>query len=389
MPTVSTPGPFDGMPFLNDLLKFFVADGPVHWEVARQLAQMSATGGQAEANVDPLQRMRLEELVRVAELHVSDTTGLPTSLGSGVLKVRPVNRSEWASLALDDWRPLLEGMATSLGRAGDTAGEGPGEGDPMTGLLGQLGSVMGPMLMSLQIGGLAGHLAQRSLGRYDPPLPRPRTDEVQVVTATVDAFASDWSLPPDDVRLWVLVHEVCFHAVLGRPQVHQRLSRLLQKYAEGFQPDPGALEDKLGDIDPTRPESFQQVLGDPTALLGAVQTPAQRRLLPQIEALTTAMVGYVDHVMDAVGQRLITSYSSLTEALRRRRVEEDEASQFLGRLLGMELGQAQYDRGGAFVKGVLDRAGDEGLGRLWHSEHELPTPAEVDAPGLWLARIDL
>jgi hypothetical protein len=26
---------------------------------------------------------------------------------------------------------------------------------------------------------------------------------------------------------------------------------------------------------------------------------------------------------------------------------------------------------------------------LWVSERELPTPAELDAPGLWLARIDL
>jgi hypothetical protein len=26
---------------------------------------------------------------------------------------------------------------------------------------------------------------------------------------------------------------------------------------------------------------------------------------------------------------------------------------------------------------------------LWRSERELPTPPEVDAPGLWLARIDI
>jgi len=35
------------------------------------------------------------------------------------------------------------------------------------------------------------------------------------------------------------------------------------------------------------------------------------------------------------------------------------------------------------------RAGEEGVRRLWHSERELPTAAELDAPGLWLARIDL
>jgi uncharacterized protein (DUF2342 family) len=41
------------------------------------------------------------------------------------------------------------------------------------------------------------------------------------------------------------------------------------------------------------------------------------------------------------------------------------------------------------VAGVLERAGTEGLRRLWTDEAHLPTPPEVDAPGLWLARIDL
>jgi uncharacterized protein (DUF2342 family) len=70
-------------------------------------------------------------------------------------------------------------------------------------------------------------------------------------------------------------------------------------------------------------------------------------------------------------------------------VQADPSDRFVERLLGLELTQEQYDRGAAFVDGVLERAGPEGLARVWTSERELPTPAEVDAPGLWLARIDL
>jgi uncharacterized protein (DUF2342 family) len=47
------------------------------------------------------------------------------------------------------------------------------------------------------------------------------------------------------------------------------------------------------------------------------------------------------------------------------------------------------DRGAAFIEGVVERAGEEALIRLWADERDLPTPAEVDAPGLWLARIGL
>jgi hypothetical protein len=31
----------------------------------------------------------------------------------------------------------------------------------------------------------------------------------------------------------------------------------------------------------------------------------------------------------------------------------------------------------------------DGLNRLWDRVEHVPTPAEVGAPGLWLARIDL
>jgi uncharacterized protein (DUF2342 family) len=93
--------------------------------------------------------------------------------------------------------------------------------------------------------------------------------------------------------------------------------------------------------------------------------------------------------MDTTGRGLIGSYGQLTEALQRRRVEASDGERFAGRLLGLELGRTQYERGAAFVRGVVERAGEEGLARLWVSERELPTPAELDAPGLWLARIDL
>ena len=48
-----------------------------------------------------------------------------------------------------------------------------------------------------------------------------------------------------------------------------------------------------------------------------------------------------------------------------------------------------YARGAAFCAGVIERAGLDGLNRLWTDEAMVPTPSELEAPGLWLARIDL
>jgi putative hydrolase len=120
-----------------------------------------------------------------------------------------------------------------------------------------------------------------------------------------------------------------------------------------------------------------------------MRSPGQQETLSRIETLTAVISGYVDHIMDSTGRGLIGSYGKITEALHRRRVEATDGERFAARLLGLELGRGQYERGAAFIRGVVERAGDDGLSRLWVTERELPTTAEVDAPGLWLARIDL
>jgi putative hydrolase len=210
-----------------------------------------------------------------------------------------------------------------------------------------------------------------------------------MVPSTIAAFVSDWSLPPDDVRLWVCLSELTHHAVLGRLHVRARIEELLFEYVRGFRIDPNALATQLEGFDPSDLSALPAVMSNPEALLGAIQTPGQQDTLQQLGALLAALEGYVDHVLDTIGARLITSYPSLTEALRRRRVEATEADKMIEQLLGIRISQATFERGGNFVQGILERAGEAGLSRLWHSERELPTPAEIDAPGLWLERIDL
>jgi len=210
-----------------------------------------------------------------------------------------------------------------------------------------------------------------------------------VVPGAVNTFADDWSIPVDDVRLWVCLSELTHHAVLGRPHVRAQLEGLLAEFVRGFRVDPTALSGQLEQLDLGDPSALPQLFNNPEALLGAVTTPAQHETETRLAALVSAIEGYVDHVVDVVGARLISSHARLTEALRRRRVTASDADALIRELFGLELSQAAYDRGDRFVAGVVERAGEDGLARLWRSERELPTPAEVDAPGLWLERIDL
>ncbi|HEX2273251.1 MAG TPA: zinc-dependent metalloprotease [Acidimicrobiales bacterium] len=377
--------PFEGWPMFGDLARWFAGSGPVNWDVARQTAQWTATEGTPEPNVDPLERLRLEELLRVADMHVNEATGLSTSLAGGVLTVLPVTRGDWALHSIEAYRPFLERLARSLA---DSATDEVAE-DPATELLGDLGKLLVPVLLGVQSGYMIGNLARRSLGQYDQLLPRPPADQLLVVPANIDAFGKEWDLPPADVRMWVCLREVAYHAVLGRPHVRSRLHGLLEDYVSRFEVNPEAVERSVGELDPSDPDALRRLLGNPETLLGAVQTDAQREVLARLADLLAVAVGYVDHVLDAVGHRLVTSYQRVTEATNRRRGEASEGEKFAGRLIGLALERSQYERGAAFVDGVVERAGEEGLRRLWQSERELPTPAEVDAPGLWLARIDL
>jgi len=103
--------PLEGL--LGDLLKMIggAPGGASAWfEAARSLAQGLATDGAPEGNVDPLLRIRLEELARVAELHVADATGLALRADAASLGFNPVGRGAYSQLVLESWRPWVERM---------------------------------------------------------------------------------------------------------------------------------------------------------------------------------------------------------------------------------------------------------------------------------------
>jgi putative hydrolase len=383
--------PLSGMPLFGDLAKLFSQQGPIGWDAARQLALSIATDGGEEGNVDPLERIRLEQLARIAELHVGNATGLPTSFGGTGISILPVTRGQWATTTLESWRPLFERLASSLTPPAPPTTPDPS--DPLS-FMAPLMAMMGPMMMGMTAGSMIGHLSRRSFGQYDLPVPRVAKDDLMVIPANFETFASEWSIPADDLRLWVCAQEIAMHSVLRIPHVRATVEEFLSAYAAGFEPDPNALEDRLGSMefdlsDPSSMSGMQSMFGDPELLLGAIQSQAQRDMLPKFEALIAAIVGYVDHIVDAVGSSLLSNTTMISEAVRRRRVEADDSDRFVERLFGLELTQATYDRGAAFVAGIVERAGNDGLVRLWESERTLPTPAELEAPGLWLARIEL
>jgi putative hydrolase len=408
------PGPgVPGVPFgpgaagsfdLGQLMRMLQSEGPVNWEVARQVAAWVALEGAAEQPVEPADHEQFDELARAAQTHVVAETGLTATFRA---PLRALGPKEWSDFHLEALRPVLEALAANLGEAmrspgppeaepgaepgpGEAAGAGPfGAGqlgaDPFGGLLGMLA----PLLLGLQAGSMIGYLAQHALGRYDLPLPTSDEPSLCFVVPNVEAFEEAWSLPRADLRFYLALHEVVHAAERSVPWVQERLVRLTTDYVGAYELDTAAFESKFGEIDPNDPAALGGIAEDPEALLGAMQSPRQAGLLSQLQSLTAVLEGYADTVLERVGGRLIPSFAQIHEAMQRHRLERGEAERFVEGLLGLKLEREDYERGAAFCAGVVERGGMEGLNRLWEQESMLPTAAELDAPGLWLARIEL
>lgn len=379
--------PFGNIPFLNDMMKAMASQGPLNWELAAQAAAAAARGDTPDTDTDPATRIAYNRLADIADMHVRQITGLPTGPNDTHTEILTTTRAIWAHRTLTDLRPLFTDLAAALTRPqqGD-------QGDPMSAMIAQMSAFLFPTLMGITVGSMIGSLAQRAFGQYDLPLARPHTSEILVVAASVESFASDWSIPPDDLRMWVLTHELTSHAVLATPAVTDGLMESVKRHVGSFRPDPAAFMSAMGDIDPSDPaalETLQKTLGDPMTIVGAMRSPEQEALAPFLDARVAAVTGYVDHVVDAVGSRILGNASPIAEAVRRRRLDGRTDADLAEKLLGVSLPRALQRRGAEFVSGVIERAGEDPLRGMLTSAERLPTSNELDAPGLWLARLGI
>ena len=380
-------GPFDGL--LGDLLKILGGQGGgAPWlESARALAVGVATDGETEANPDPLERIALEQVADVAKRHVAELTGTTEVLD---VAITPVTRGVWAQAQLESWRPMVEKVVSAQAEAtgaslAQLAGDDSEQGVPP--IFGQFAATLGPMLLGLQFGSAAGHLAERALGTYALPLPWPSNAEVLLVPRNIASFAEDWSLPLDEVRLFALTRELAGAAVLGRRSVADKVTELLEAAMRDAMAVQASLIEKMtssGD-----PEMLSSMLSDPDALLAELATPGAMASSSSLTAATTVLGAYLDHLATTVAKRLTGSHALLVEAWHRHRVTDAKGEQAAGGLFGLDLSAAEVERGQRFIAGVLERQGEDGLAKLLASGNSLPTPAEVDAPGLWLERLAL
>jgi coenzyme F420 biosynthesis associated uncharacterized protein len=361
----------------------------IDWGTAQRVGELLAGsppfGGVRSASVEPLVRDFAGRVSSYSDLRV--TSELPA--------LELVDRAGWIAANLKTMRPLLAPITEPMANGGGGPFAGP------------LRSVSG-LLMGVQVGALTGMLSQRVLGQYDLALlDASVTPRLLLLAPNLAQAASNLGVDRDELVLWVSIHEIT-HAVqfTGAPWLRDYLGGMLKELIEGLQvtltgrsgEDEGETTDagngRKGGWAPSMPK-----LPDPAELRDMVERARRGELLrltlgedrwalvERMQAAMSLIEGHAEHVMDAVGAEVLPSLPRLRAAMNHRRENRGLPWRVLERLLGLELKLRQYETGRRFCDAVVDAGGPQALALAWSGPDALPTPAELEDPSLWVARV--
>ncbi|HET7237148.1 MAG TPA: zinc-dependent metalloprotease [Actinomycetota bacterium] len=375
---------WNDVPLFREIQRVLLSSsGPVNWELARQVGIATASSSGDDPHPVPEDLGGFEDAVRLAELQVAGFTGLEPP--GDLPKVEAVRRTQWVERNLDGLRVVMEPAAAKLGEAvGRAQRELLPEGAE-TGGLEQLLTQLSPLLLGTQVGTVLGTLGQQVLGQYDIAIPRPGGSALLFVVPNIAGFERNWSLDPTEFRTWIAIHEVTHRFEFARPWALGRFRELLDDFTSTMRLDVEDLRDRLASLDPANPEAMREVFEADRGMFGPVLDDEQRLKLGRIQAFMAAAEGYGDHVMHALGAKMLPSYARIEEAMRRYR-ESEQVDPVLERLLGIEVKREQYRSGRAFCDAVAEATDEPTLARMWDSAEALPSLPELDEPMLWLAR---
>jgi putative hydrolase len=368
------------MPLFAELQKLMSwSGGPVNWDLARQGAISQLAAGH--------QPTSQAEQTAVADLWLDQVTELP----SGIERTAAWSRVDWVEKTLPAWGELIDPLAEKVVAAMTSAlpQEAAMSFGPVAGIMGRMGGLM----FGAQVGQALGKLADEVVTSTDVGLPLAPAGTGVLVPQNIDAFAAGLDRPADEVRLFLALREAASQRLFAHvPWLRQQLQDAVHAYARGITIDREAIERGIteamsgmeGGIDPSNPESIQQLLG--SGVLEPEETPEQQMALRRLETLLALVEGWVDTVVAEAAKDRLPGHSALAETMRRRRASGGPAEQTFATLVGLELRPRRL-RDAATVWGAMGQQHGSGdRDRLWSHPDLLPTSDDLDEPLDFVAR---
>jgi coenzyme F420 biosynthesis associated uncharacterized protein len=320
-----------------------------------------------------------DEVRRAASAHLHEPAAPDTSLAAA--------RKRYRTMATSLEKPLLEfvgGMPEGVELPRFEAVDREGWLDLNLGILRRVidpvleaGKVPNSLIVEVgragldrYIGFMLGFLGRRVLGQYDPQLlgAEPVAGEgLYLVETNVEGWARKAELPGDDLRRWLILHEMTHAWQFGahpwlRAEMESSIKTILELTTR--QASPAA-----------RVAAFAGVL------------PAQWRLMRRVQATMSLIEGYSNLVMNELGAKLLPGFESIEAAYRARSSSKSVLELLIWKLSGFDLKLQQYRKGEAFAKAVFDRHGMGVLNLAWQGPETMPRLDELANPDAWYHRI--
>lgn len=346
----------------------------IDWGQARAAALRVAQWEQAPVDDRAFRREQYTRLVKQSEPLIAEYLGV--QLPEPISRVYVHDRREWLEANFISFEQLFRPIEEMYERNGAKSAAAA--------LLGDLnGKILGA-----QMGVLLGYLARRVLGQYDLSLLSPdpaARGALYFVEPNISRVQGQLGLNDEDFRLWIALHEAThvfeFEAY---PWVRQHFRDLLQQYFDQL----NLQLESLGSGLPQLIARLAQSWGSGQHWIELVLTPEQRRIFEQLQALMSIVEGYGNHVMNAVGKRLLPSFEQIEQRVAQRQSTKTLIEQIFNRVTGMDLKLAQYQQGEAFINYVIATRGSAFAHRVWERPEHLPTMEEIKTPQTWIARME-
>lgn len=238
-------------------------------------------------------------------------------------------------------------------------------------------------VISTQLGALLGLLSTKVLGQFILPLAGAGTGQLVIVGPNLLGLTTEFGPLSDDLRRSVLVHEIVHRLQFdGTPWLADHLRSLLASYVSESRLEP----ERVREVARSLPRALQEAVstGSVMPVLVSVLTPPQQEIMEQAQGLMSLLEGHGNAAMSLAARDVVLDPDGVREALESRR--GDLTSKVLGAVAGMDMKRRQYADGERFVRGVIDRAGIDGLNRAFLDPANLPRVDELDQPATWLER---
>ncbi len=350
--------------------------GPVNYDLAKQMAlQKLSTIGLPSAQ----QATAVTDAVHLAEMWLDPATALPAGAHSTAIWAP----RDWVEATLPTWQRLCDPVARRM--AASWIDAMPSEVRQTAGPLVAMVEQMGGMAFGSQLGSALAQLGGEVLTSTEIGLPLGPPGVAALLPASIEKFAAGLERKSSEVIVFLATREAAHHRLFGHvPWLRQRLLGAVEQFAHGIRVDTDALQELTRQVDPTDPQSMDQLLS--SGLLEQRHSPEQKAALSRLETLLALVEGWVDVVVaDAVGERL-PGAEALRETLRRRRASGGPAEHTFATLVGLELRPRKLRAAAELWRRLTEQHDVEHRDALWNHPDLLPNAEDLDDPAAFVER---